>query len=153
VEYKSGDLILCKNGSFADHIIEDIEGGIYYHCAVIVDNTRVVQAVWNGVHYANISDFTNYDIFTCNSLTDKQRRTIVKYVEDRVGWPYDYKLLVWEAERYLTHMILPYHEYHSVICSVLGQDAYNSIRVDLCPWIEYGSPVDISKSKLLTKGS
>jgi len=153
-EYRVGDLILCKNGTILDRIIERIEDdSIYYHTAGIVDSHRTVEAIWSGVHYAKIADYTNCDFFTCDILTDDQRLQIIKYVEERIGLPYDYELLLWEASRYLLHIVWPYVEYKKVICSMLWYEAYKSVGIDLTTGIEYPSPADLSNSKLLRRSN
>ena len=91
------------------------------------------------------------DIFTCDTLTEKERMDIAKYVRSQIGTTYDFLLLFLEAIRYTFHVMLPYKEYNNYICSTLWADAYKSTGVDLCPGIKYPSPEDLSQSKLLRK--
>jgi uncharacterized protein YycO len=151
---KQGDIVLTKGDGFISDTIEDITGSPYSHVAGVVKTNVIIEAM--GFEHTGYEALDKYngcaDIFTCPSLTDKQRHEIVKYVESQVGSHYDYLLLFWELIRYVFHVSLPFKEkFNSHICSTLWCDAFRSVDVDLCPGIKYPSPKDISESKLLKK--
>lgn len=150
---KVGDVILVKGKDFIGRTIDEIEHGQYSHSAIYVGNGKIIEAEWNKVVYSSIEKYTGKaDIFRVTfDLTIEQQNKIVEYANSCIGEPYDYFLLILELVRYVFHFILPYKEYHKVICSVLVNDCYKDAGADLCLGTKYPSPVDLSESKLLTK--
>lgn len=154
IQLEIGDIVLVKGEDCLSEVIEDIQGSIYSHAAVIVKENEIIEARgFEATGYDGLDKYKGQaDIFTCDSLNDKQREGIVKYIENEVGGHYDFVLLFLEFIRYVFHIILPYKKpFHSHICSTLCSDAYRSVGVDLCPGIKYPSPKDLSESKLLRK--
>lgn len=154
MEIKPGDLILVKGDDLISDAIEDISKSIYSHTAGLVKEKVLVEAVgFKKIGYQSLNYYTGKaDVYTCDSLTVKQRETIVDVAISKVGGHYDYFLLVWEFIRYTFHLILPYKEGKTVrICSTLWADAYRQVGIDLCPGVKYPSPGDLANSKLLRK--
>lgn len=150
---KPGDIILEKGTGLISETIEDISKSIYSHTAGYAKENELIEA--NGFRKTGYQALDYYDgiadVFTCDSLTDEQRKQIVEYVTKEVGGRYDYLLLFLEAIRFLFHVIIPHNERTNRICSTLWADAYRDVGIDLCPGIEYPSPGDLANSKLLVK--
>lgn len=149
-----GDIVLVKGQDPMSRAIEEIQDSIYSHAAGIVKEDEIIEVVlFERTSYDSLSVYKDCaDIFTCDILTDEQRKGIVEYAESQVGCYYDLILLVWQFIRYVAHIILPYKKvFNSYICSTLWADAYRSVGIDLCPNIKYPSPKDLSESKLLIK--
>ncbi|SPF52853.1 conserved hypothetical protein [Candidatus Desulfosporosinus infrequens] len=154
VEIKLGDLIFEKGTDFISDAIEDISRSAYSHTAGLVKEHELIEA--NGFKKIGYQALDYYagriDVYTCNDLTDEQRKAIVDYVIKEVGGHYDYVLFAWEFIRYMFHCMLPYQEGKTVrICSTLWADAYRQVGMDLCPGVKYPSPGDLAISKLLRK--
>jgi uncharacterized protein YycO len=148
-----GDLIIVKGLTWIGKEIESITKSEYSHIAGLVKTNELIEAAgfrktgYQGLdYYAGLAD-----IFICPSVTEEQREIIVNYTIQEVGSQYDYLLILWEAIRYMTHVLLPYTEMKSRICSTLWSDAYLAAGIDLCPGVKYPSPGDLAKSKSLVK--
>jgi hypothetical protein len=150
---KVGDIVLVKGTGIVGAVIDGFEHSIYGHTAGLVKDGVLIEA--NGFKKTGYTGLLEYkgraDVFTCDSLTDKQREEIAEYVRSQVGTSYDWLLLFLEGIRYAFHVMLPHKEYHNHICSTLWNDAYRSAGIDLCPGIKYPSPGDLAQSKLLRK--
>lgn len=148
----TADLILVHGDGWISQGIEDITHGKYSHVAGIVKPNEMVEAGWRKVQYQGLDYYNGqYDVLTCDMLTDEQRQRIADYAMKQVGKRYDYLLLLWEFIRYEFGLFLPYINTDSVICSELWSDAYRSVGVDLCPGVKYPSPNELANSKLLRK--
>jgi hypothetical protein len=151
---KLADLILVRGDGIVSRVIEGIIHSPYSHVAGIVKPNELIEAQGlRKVGYQALDFYAGqYDVYTCDTLTDEQRAQIVDYVTRAVDYHYDYILVAVEFVRYVFHIMLPYREPFSArICSTLWADAYRSVGVDLCPGIRYPSPADIAQSKLLRK--
>lgn len=153
MEIKPADLILVKGRDCLSYVIEDVEKSPYSHAAGVVKENELIEAQgFKRIGYQGIDYYDGqYDVFTCDLLTDEQRKEIAEYAKKQVGKRYDYLLLIWEFIRYEFGLMLPYRNTQSVICSELWSDAYQSVGIDLCPGIRYPSPADLAESKLLRK--
>lgn len=154
MEMKLGDLILEKGTDLISDAIEDISQSIYSHTAGLVKENILIEA--RGLSKIGYQALDYYagraDVYTCDDLTDEQRKAIVDYVTEKVGGHYDYVLLAWEFIRYEFQLVLPYHEGKMErICSTLWADAYREAGIDLCPGVKFPSPGDLGNSKLLRK--
>jgi hypothetical protein len=151
---KPGDLILVKANDLISDVIEDVSNSPYSHTAGLVKDKVIIEAVgFKKIGYQSLDYYKGKaDVYTCDSLTEKQRETILEVVISKVGGQYDYFLLVWEFIRYTFGFVLPYKEGKMIrICSTLWADAYRKAGVDLCPGVKYPSPGDLAVSKLLRK--
>ena len=130
-----------------------ITGSTYTHVAGIINPNKVVEILpFKRTGFQKLRSFTGRaDIFTCNALTYEQRRIILNHITQKVGTKYDYKLLLWEAPRYLLHWKWPYKARNSILCSTLWSEAYRKAGVDLCLDILYSSPGDLENSTILQK--
>ena len=100
--------------------------------------------------YQSILAYTGRtSVFAFDNLTDEQRRIIIDHIVSKVGTKYDYKLVLWEASRYLFNRAWPYKAGNKSLCSTLWVEAYRKAGVDLCPDIIYPSPGDIGSSPAL----
>lgn len=151
--FQPGDILLIRGDTWIDKIIRSITGSTYSHVAGIVDANEVVEILpFKRTGFQKLRSFTGRaDIFTCHTLTYEQRRIILNYITQKVGTKYDYKLLLWEASRYLLHWKWSYKARSSLLCSTLWSEAYRQAGVDLCPDILYPSPGDLENSTLLQK--
>lgn len=149
----SADLIFVRGMGFIARVIEDITICPYSHIAGLVKPNELIEA--DGFRRTGYQALDFYDgkadVFTCDGISTTQRRLILGYVLKEVGTRYDYLLIGWEAVRYLLNVMLPFHEFHTRICSTLWSDAYKAAGIDLCPGILYPSPGDLAQSKLLRK--
>jgi hypothetical protein len=150
---KPGDLVFVRGTDWISREIEYITHSTYSHVAGVVNDTQLIEAnAFQKTGYVGLIHYTGRaDVYTCDLLTDEQRRHIIEYVRSFVGTRYDYLLIVWEAARYLLHLVWPYYEGKARICSTLWSDAYRSAGVDLCPGVKYPTPGDMAQSKLLRK--
>ncbi|MED1205038.1 hypothetical protein [Heyndrickxia acidicola] len=148
-----GDLIVVKGLTWIGIEIESITKSEYSHVAGVVKPNELIEAAgFRKTGYQGLDYYQGMaDIFICPSITDEQRGIIVDYAIQQVGGRYDYLLILWEAVRYVTHVLLPYKEMKSRICSTLWSDAYLAAGIDLCPGIKYPSPADLAVSKSLIK--
>lgn len=153
MELEIGDLILVKGTGLISKAIEDIEHSQYSHVAIYVGNNQLIEAEgFEKTGYVSIDKYKGQaDVYKHVYLTEFDKRNLLKYLKEQVGTKYDYLLLLWEFLRYVKHIALPYKEYHSHICSTLANDAYQDIKVFLCPGIILPSPADIAESKMLIK--
>lgn len=150
---RDGDICLDKGKDWISRAIEDFEHSGYSHATVYIDGQLMEAYGFKLTGYTSIDKYKGeLDIFTCDILTDENRKNIKQFLDKQIGTHYDYLLLFVEAIRYLLHITLYYKEpFHSHICSTLAADAYKSVGVDICPGIKYPSPGDIANSKLLRK--
>lgn len=150
---RPGDLLLIRGNTWIDKVIKRITGSSYTHVAGVVSPEEAVEILpFKRTHYQKLQTYTGrVDVFTCNSLTNDQRRKIVEHVVNKIGAKYDYKLVIWEASRYLFHWIWPYEAGDNNLCSTLWADAYRNAGVNLCPDITYPSPGDLGESPIMQK--
>ena len=154
LKLQTGDIILVRGTSLLSRSIQEVEGSVYSHAAGIVKENEIIEAQgFQTTGYEAIDKYKGEgDVFTCDILTDEQRKRVVEFVEKEVGSYYDWILLILEFIRYVFHLMLPYKKiFNSHICSTLWADAYRSVGIDLCPGIKYPSPKDLSESGLLRK--
>jgi uncharacterized protein YycO len=151
MELKPGDLVLVKGTDFIAKAIEDVTHSPYSHVAGIVAPGQLVEAQgFRKVGYQDLGAYVGQaDVYTCDKLTDQQRTIITSYVKDKIGNRYDYILIGIELIRYTLHIVLPYSEHNTRICSTLWADAYTAAGTTLCPGIRYPSPGDIAYSRAL----
>lgn len=150
---RAADLILVRGDSFIDRGIELVSHSPYSHTAGIVRDGELIEAQFGRTTGYEPLDAYNgeYDVYTCDTLTDDQRTAIVRWVCREIGTPYDLAVIGYEFIHYLLHFDIPYHEQGKFDCSTLWSNAYKSVGVDLCPNVEYASPGDIANSPLLRK--
>ncbi|WP_425805507.1 hypothetical protein ACHOLT_02245 [Desulfitobacterium sp. Sab5] len=148
-----GDLLLIQGNTWIDKVIKRITGSSYTHVAGVVGPDEAVEILpFKRTNYQKLETYTGrVDVFTCNSLTDDQRRKIVEHAVNKVGAKYDYKLIIWEASRYLFHWVWPYKARDNSLCSTLWADAYRNAGINLCPDIIYPSPGDLGESPIIQK--
>lgn len=153
LKVRPGDIILVRGSTLIDRLIKAVTGSVYTHVAGVIKSDEVIDILpFTEAGYKSLYIYAGKaDVFTCDTLTDKQRKNVVDYVRKRIGIKYDYALLVWEASRYMFHWDWPYKNSNSGICSTLWADAYRHAGVNLCPNISFPSPVDLAKSKILRK--
>jgi uncharacterized protein YycO len=150
---RPGDLLLIQGNTWIDKVIKRITGSPYSHVAGVVGPDEAVEIrPFQRTNYQKLENYTGrVDVFTCNSLTDDQRRKIVEHAVQKVGTKYDYMLVIWEASRYLFHWVWPYQAGDNSLCSTIWADAYRKAGIDLCPDIIYPSPGDLGKSPIIQK--
>lgn len=154
-----GDLILVDGTGIISKAIEAVEYGPirdkpreYSHTAGYVGDNNLIEAEgFRATGYAPLDKYTGHaDVFHCPKASKYQRKDIHKLAKWYIGSRYDYLLLPVEFLRYLTGLVLPYHEpARARICSVLWAGIYREVGIDLCPGIRWPTPRDISESKLL----
>jgi hypothetical protein len=121
-----------------------------------------MESSWFGVKLLKIDPYLGKSkVLRCETLTEGQRRLIIKYILNRVGTPYDYKLFIGLAlntvlkklhvYRVKTHWDSPSKD----ICIELVIDAYRSIGIELLPDIKDEDivPCDVLKSSKLKEVS
>lgn len=150
---RPGDLLLIRGNTWIDKAIKHITGSSYTHVAGVIGPDKMVEILpFKRTGYQKLETYNGQvDVFTCNTLTDEQRRKIVEHIVKKVGTKYDYKLVFWEASRYLFHWVWPYKAGDNSLCSTLWADAYRKAGIDLCPDIIYPSPGDLEKSPIIQK--
>jgi uncharacterized protein YycO len=150
---RPGDLIFVRGSGLPDRLIEYVTDSPYSHVSGAVGAEKLVEAqAFMQTKYQNLDFYIgNVDIYTCDILTDEQRRQIMIYATAQVGTPYDYWLILWEAMRFLLNWDCHHVKRKKYICSTLWADAYRAAGVELCPHVKYPVPGDLSRSSLLRK--
>lgn len=149
---RPADLILVKGTGFIDSEIEKISRSPYSHVAGVVDDKLLIEAQgFTKTRYQSLNFYKNYDVFTCDELTDEQRIGIVNFAKNQIGTHYNYALIGWELIRYETDLFLPMPKIHEYICSTLWSDAYKSEGIELVSDVKYPSPGDLPLSTKLRK--
>lgn len=152
-EIQPGDILLIHGNTWVDEIIKLVTRSPYSHVVGVVNTHQVVEILpLSKVRFRKIQDYIGRaDVFTCDRLSVDERRKIVNYVKAKIGTPYDYSLLIWEASRYLFNWVWPYKNKDSSLCSTLWSEAYRKAGIDLCPDVKFPVPGDLAKSRYLHK--
>ncbi|UUZ80622.1 hypothetical protein LJK88_38180 [Paenibacillus sp. P26] len=151
---RPGDLVLIRGVTLIGDTIEFITHSPYSHLAGVVNPQQLFEA--QGFRRAGYQSLIFYagrgDVYTCDELTDCQRRRIVVAAERHAGAAYSYLLLGWELIRYVFGLTLfAPRDWHPIICSTLWARAYQAAGVDLCPGTRFPTPADIAASPKLRK--
>jgi uncharacterized protein YycO len=153
-----GDILACYSTTFIGKLISKFTGSNVSHVAIKISDTLIMEASWFGVKLAKIDPYLGKSkVLRCGILTEEQRRSIVKFVLNRVGTPYDYKLFIGIALNIVLKKLRIYRaELHwdnssKDICIELVIEAYRSVGVELLPDIEDKDivPCDVLKSNKL----
>jgi uncharacterized protein YycO len=148
---RTADLLLVRGTGWMDKAIEIVSHSPYSHVAGVVKENELVESVgFQKTGYEGIDTYARKsDLYTCDALTDQQRKDIVQFVISKIGTGYDYFLIAWEAGHFLLGINVPYRENGRYDCSTLWADAYKSVGIDLCPGIQFPTPGDLAQSSLL----
>lgn len=148
-----GDIILVRGSTWEDRMIKFVTHSGYTHVAGVVKPRKIIDILpFSLAGYKEIGLYAGRaDVFTCDVLTEEQRRKIVNYITGKVGSHYNYFLVLWQISRYWLHWSWPYQPGDGSLCSTLWTDAYREAGVNLCPDIPFPSPGDLANSKLLRK--
>ena len=152
-EIQPGDILLISGNTLVDKIIKLVTRSPYSHVVGVVNPNQVVEILpLSTARFKKIQDYTGRaDVFTCERLSNDDRRKIVDYVTGKIGASYDYYLIIWEASRYLFNWVWPYDNKDSSLCSTLWSEAYRKAGIDLCPDVKFPVPGDLAKSRYLHK--
>lgn len=152
-EIQPGDILLISGNTLVDKIIKLVTRSPYSHVVGVVNTNQVVEILpLSTVRLKKIQDYTGRaDVFTCERLSNDDRRKIISFVTGKIGASYDYDLIIWEASRYLFNWVWPYDNKDSSLCSTLWSEAYRKAGIDLCPDVKFPVPGDLAKSKYLHK--
>lgn len=152
-EIQPGDILLISGNTLVDKIIKLVTRSPYSHVVGVVNPNQVVEILpLSTARFKKIQDYTGRaDVFTCERLSNDDRRKIVDYVTGKIGASYDYYLIIWEASRYLFNWVWPYDNKDSCLCSTLWSEAYRKAGIDLCPNVKFPVPGDLAKSRYLHK--
>ena len=152
IKIEIGDIIACRDKkSLISETICLITSSKYSHLAIVVSNDMAIEAdgISGLVIYRNIENYkNNSDIYTCNLLTDAQRKDIVNYLEKEVGQKYDRLLLFVLFIKFMFKLKFKYKNNRSVICSELVNNSYKKVGIKLSKK-KYPIPDDVVGSKLL----
>lgn len=151
---RPADLVFVKGCGPLSTEIERISGSSYSHVAGIVKPNELVEAqALRATGYQALDTYAGeYDIYTCDSLTDDERAAIVKWAIGQIGTPYNYADIGWEYFHYQFHMNLPSLSDRCYDCSDLWREAYQkSSSVNLRSDLEHVSPGDLALDKQLRK--
>lgn len=127
MEYKVGDILATKMPTYISKFIRFVLKSEYSHLALIISDTEVLEedGIAGFTRIRPIEIYKNYsDIYTCDSLTDKQREDIVKYSMSKIGEKYDYYLLFVLFMKYAFGLRIRYKDNEADICSELVNDCY-----------------------------
>lgn len=152
-EIQPGDILLISGNTLVDKIIKLVTRSPYSHVVGVVNPNQVVEILpLSTVRLKKIQDYTGRaDVFTCERLSNDDRRKIISFVMGKIGASYDYDLIIWEASRYLFNWVWPYDNKDSSLCSTLWSEAYRKAGIDLCPDVKFPVPGDLAKSRYLHK--
>ncbi len=151
INVRPGDVILVRGSTWIDRTIQGITRSRYSHVAGIIKQNEIIDLLpFSKAGYRNLWLYAGQaDVFTCDTLTEEQRKKIVNNVIGKVGTSYDYLLLIWQVSRYLLNWEWSYENTKHSLCSTLWADAYRKVGVELCPDVAYPSPGDLADSRLL----
>lgn len=152
-EIQPGDILLISGNTLVDKIIKLVTRSPYSHVVGVVNPNQVVEILpLSTARFKKIQDYTGRaDVFTCERLSNDDRRKIISFVMGKIGASYDYDLIIWEASRYLFNWVWPYDNKDSSLCSTLWSEAYRKAGIDLCPDVKFPVPGDLAKSRYLHK--
>jgi len=148
---KIGDVVAYRSNSIVSEAIRAITSSKYSHVAIVVSPTQLVEAdgYVGHIRYRNISDYKGgMDIYTCNFLTESQRKEICDYAISRIGQKYDYLLLFFLFLKQIFKFKFRFIDSKADICSELVNDSYSKANCRLVKK-RYPNPQDIVSSDKL----
>ena len=152
-DLRLADLLFIRGNQWIDLPVKLVTRSQYTHVAGYVGAGKLIEA--QGLRKTGYQDLYTYqgvcDVYRYPGWTLERSEQIIAYSESKIGSRYDYTLLAWEFFRLSFGVILPYIKNNRRICSTLWADAYKHAGVNLCPSLEYPTPSDLVKSKLLRK--
>jgi uncharacterized protein YycO len=154
MDLKPADLIFVRGDGLIDRIIESVTHSPYSHVAGVVKPNELVEAQGGRrTGYAALDFYAGAaDIYTCDIMTDEQRKMAVEFVIREVGTRYAYGEIAWEFVHYVFHLDLPMKDSLSKFdCSQLWFDAYKTAGINLRPDLQFVAPADLAQSPLLRK--
>jgi cell wall-associated NlpC family hydrolase len=153
MDMKHGDLIFVRGTDTISRIIEWLTSSKYSHVAMYIGNGEVIEAQrLRSVGLAPLSEYDGkYDVYTCPTLTDDQRKQIIEYARSMGGIKYDYLDIARLFLRCVFRLELPIDDPTRIICSELIVKAYSKAGIKLVQGREdYDvTPEDVAESKML----
>jgi uncharacterized protein YycO len=154
MELKPADLIFVRSDGPIDRIIESITHSPYCHVAGVVKPNELIEAqALRKTGYAALDYYAGAaDVYTCDIMTDEQRKKAVEFVIREIGTRYAYGEIAWEFVHFVFHLDLPMKDSLSQFdCSQLWFDAYKAAGINLRPDLTFVAPADLAQSPLLRK--
>lgn len=134
MQLKQGDILACKNNSFLSRFIRYITKSNFSHLAIVVNEHEAIESdgIAGFIKHKNINEYIDYaSVYTCDSLSEGQRKNICQYAISKVGEKYDYYLLFVLFCRYMFGWKIRIKDSSADVCSELVNDSYGSIGVIL----------------------
>ena len=150
IDLKLGDVLAYKGSNPISKIVKKLTNSNYSHLIIYISDGIAIEADWNGIQYCNINKYKNYlDIYTCDSLTDIQRKLICDYAISKVGEKYDYGLLIFMFLRQIFKFRFRIRDRNSDVCSELVNDSYSEANGMRLVKKRYPSPQEVINSERL----
>lgn len=87
---KAGNLVFVQGTHLSELGIEFVTGGPFYHVALAVSDTEIIEALLNGVAKSPVSNYERYAVYECIGITNEQVEKAVAYAHSHLGESYDY---------------------------------------------------------------
>lgn len=146
VHLQPSDIVLVSGTSWVDDAIEDITRSSYSHCALAVDDTTLIEALWP--HKVRFVNAHKYDgdamVLRYRDISHSKRLEVVARAKQYMGRHYSLYLIFLEFLRYEFGWV-PVYRGQDVICSLLVADAFRNAHLDFCGHLPYPSPADVSR--------
>lgn len=133
--------------------IEFITQSQFSHVAIVFDPEKklTIEATLNGVVNGDLKNYIGCSsVFRLKTITKEQSEKIVKFTEQQLGKPYNYKELIYLFLRYVFHISINDFEKGKYFCSTFVNSAYESVGIRLTNQ-NIPPPEDIFESPLLMK--
>lgn len=135
-----GDLLLCYDGTLLDKAIDAVEvlgmlrrhqkpppgRPVYSHVAVYIGGGQCIEALGRGlVVTAARTHRGRADVWTANIGSARRERIVEKAQQMlEAGYRYSYWDIVVQFMWLVCGLRIPWHQEHSLICSVFGYDVW-----------------------------
>jgi hypothetical protein len=155
-EILPGDILFIWGNGLIEETIEWVTHGPS-HCALFLDAETVAEAqAGRESGTALLADYIasgkRLEVWTDESLTDRERKRIVAYAKSHFGIEYDYLAILAELARFELHIpISSFHEGKRRICSSYVNDCAKSVDKNWASVPYTPTPIDLQTSGKLTR--
>ncbi len=134
-EMQAGDVVLVSRGTgVLDKVVQFATASPYFHAALAINSTEVVEAAFRGVRYNELSTYAGRcSILRVDGATLAQRHQAVEWARQHIGLGYGWHDIFADALRLGLHVPYGYHwrTWHHYDCSCLVANAYALAGVPL----------------------
>lgn len=123
-----GDIVLVYRGNgIFDKLVQWATVSPFFHAAMIVDGTRLIEAAFGGVRYNAVDHYAGRSVvLSPDGATADQRKAAVAHAQLCWGRPYGWGDIVADALRLGLHVPIGYRWriWHNYDCSSLVANAW-----------------------------